>query len=381
MNKKYTEIEKQTVLEQFSNGESVASIVASTGIPRSTIYAWIKASKEKNGKQDVSLRNYRTLEAKVKRLEGIIEILQKANCRISDPLKDRLNALEEQYGQYSVYMLCEALNVARGTFYNHILRNKRDNTWYSKQRELHRVKIQQIYDDHNQIFGAAKIAAIMKSEGYRISADTVRELMRDMGLTSIRQDSKEIYDKEKRRHKNYQNQQFTTTRPNEVWVSDVTCFRLNDKNYFICAILDLFARRVVGWISHWQKQQQQLVKSTFKMAFEERKPTMPLMFHTDRGTNYRAVTFCSYLKSLGVTQSFSRAHVPYDNSVMESFFSSLKREELCRTKYRSDGDFRAAVDRYITFYNEVRPHVKNAYKTPLAKEQDYYSKQGIFKED
>ncbi len=380
MNKKYSDNQIHDILKRFDNGESVASIVASSSIPRSTVYAWIKSSKEKNSKQEVSLRNYRTLEAKVKRLEGIIEILQKADCRISDPLKDRLNALEKLYEQYSVYMLCEALKVPRGTFYNHILRNKRDNTWYSKQRELHRVRIQEIYDEHNQIFGAAKIAAIMKSEGYRISADTVRELMRDMGLTSIRQDSKEIYDKEKRRHKNYLNQQFTTTRPNEVWVSDVTCFRLNDKNYFICAILDLYARRVVGY-RIGKNNSTQLVKSTFKMAYEERKPTMPLMFHTDRGTNYRAVTFCSYLKSLGVIQSFSRAHVPYDNSVMESFFSSLKREELYRTKYRSDGDFRAAVDRYMTFYNEVRPHVKNAYKTPLVKEQEYYSKQGIFEED
>lgn len=66
---------------------------------------------------------------------------------------------------------------------------------------------------------------------------------------------------------------------------------------------------------------------------------------------------------------------------MKSFFSSLKREELSRTKYRSEGDFRSAVDRYMTFYNEMRPHVKNAYKTPLAKEQEYYSKQRIFKED
>lgn len=85
------------------------------------------------------------------------------------------------------------------------------------------------------------------------------------------------------------------------------------------------------------------MKATLKMAYEERKSKMPLMFHTNRGTNHQAVAFCSYLKSLGVTQSFSRAHVLYDNSVMESFFSSLKREELYRTKYRSDGDFRAAV--------------------------------------
>ena len=94
MNKKYSDNQIHDILKRFDNVESVASIVASSGIPRSTVYAWIKTSKEKNGKQEVSLRNYRTLEAKVKRLEGIIEILQKADCRISDPLKDRLNALE-----------------------------------------------------------------------------------------------------------------------------------------------------------------------------------------------------------------------------------------------------------------------------------------------
>lgn len=105
---------------------------------------------------------------------------------------------------------------------------------------------------------------------------------------------------------------------------------------------------------------------------------MPLIFHTDRGANYRAQAFCAYLKTLGVTQSFSRAHIPYDNSVMESFFSNLKREELYRTKYRSESDFRASVDRYIDFYNQKRPHAKNGYKTPAGKEQEYYSKNNVF---
>ena len=114
-------------------------------------------------------------------------------------------------------------------------------------------------------------------------------------------------------------------------------------------------------------------RALFRAAYENRKPTNPLTFHTDRGTNYRAKTFCAYLKSLGVTQSFSRARVPYDNSVMESFFSSLKREELYRTKYRSENEFRTAVDKYMTFYNEERPHATNQYKTPVQKEADFFS--------
>ena len=129
---------------------------------------------------------------------------------------------------------------------------------------------------------------------------------------------------------------------------------------------------VVGFrISH--KNSTQLTKGTFKQAYENRKPESNLLFHTNRGSNYRSKTFCSYLKSLGVTQSFSRAHVPYDNSVMESFFSSLKREELYRTKYRSENEFRTAVDKYIAFYNEERPHATNQYKPPVQKESDFLS--------
>lgn len=94
-------------------------------------------------------------------------------------------------------MLCDALKVSRGTFYKHILRNKKSNTWYAKRREEFRAKIQQIYDDNNQIFGAAKIAAVMKNEGYHISVEMVRELMRDMGLLSIREGAKDFYEKVK----------------------------------------------------------------------------------------------------------------------------------------------------------------------------------------
>ena len=77
------------------------------------------------------------------------------------------------------------------------------------------------------------------------------------------------------------------------------------------------------------------------------------------------------MRSLHITHSFSRAHVPYDNSVMESFFASMKREELYRTKYRSESDFRKTADKYIIFYNTKRPHRKLQYKTPEQKEEEY----------
>jgi len=374
---KYTESEKSIITTRYKNGESVSSLVIEMGIPRSTIYAWIKEAVDRDfNKKSVSLKNYRILETKVARLQGIIEILKKAGCSANDPLEVKLPALESLQGQYSVHMLCEALDVPRGTYYNYILRNKRTYTWYAKRREELRIEIQRIYDDSHQIFGAAKICAVMKEAGIRVSREMVSELMRDMGLISIRQDAKDLYDKEQRRFKNYLNRQFTVTRPNEVWVSDVTCFRFNSKNYYICVILDLFSRMVVGY-RIGKVNSTQLVRSTFQTAYEERCPAEPLIFHTDRGSNYHSKTFCALLRSLGVTQSFSRAHIPYDNSVMEAFFSNLKREELYRTKYRSENEIRTAVEKYMVFYNEHRPHAKNGYKTPFKKELDFLNKQAL----
>ncbi len=145
---KYTNEQKQDIINRYANGESVSDIVTETQIPRSTIYSWIKESQNNNGKKkEVNLRNFRTLEKKVVRLEGIVEILQSIDCTANSPLDLKLSTLEELYGQYSVHMICDALKVPRGTFYNHIFRNKRDNTWYAKRREEFRIRIQEIYDE------------------------------------------------------------------------------------------------------------------------------------------------------------------------------------------------------------------------------------------
>ena len=374
MNSKHTIEEKQNIITAYKGGKSVSLLVTETGIPRSTIYAWLAGERTKthDSNPHFTLREYRSLENKVNRLKGIIDILQKAPCTATASLEDRLHALDDLHDQYSVHMLCDALCVPRGTFYNYLLRSKRGCAWYDKRREELRQKIQTIYDDSRQIYGAGKIAAILKEQGCRVSEHMVRKLMQDMGLNSIRQGAKKQYDKETKRYKNYLNQQFTATRPNEIWVSDVTYFRYKEKELYICVIIDLYARMVVGF-RIGLKNSTQLVKSTFKLAYGQRQPQLPLLFHTDRGSNYRSNAFCAYLQLLGVTQSFSRAHIPYDNSVMESFFASMKREELYRTKYRAEQELRAAVAEYIKFYNETRPHAKNGYKTPLKKEQEYYA--------
>lgn len=120
------------------------------------------------------------------------------------------------------------------------------------------------------------------------------------------------------------------------------------------------------------KNSTQLTKSTFKIAYESRSTENELLFHSDNGSNYISKTFMKYLDSLGVKQSFSRRSMPYDNSVCESCFSNMKREELYRTNYRSETELKDSIKRYIAFYNGERPHSLLRYRTPDRAEAEFY---------
>lgn len=370
----YTEEEKQSLIEEYlSNRLPVGKLLSSAGVPRSTFYGWLRAyqkTQHAQKRKTIDPRNFRFLETKVARLEGIVEILQQSPCAVQAPLKERLSYVEQIYGKYSIHMICEALSIDRGTFYNHILRNKRDNAWHAKRREELRIRIQEVFDENRQVFGAPKITAVLRKEGLQVSEKMVSTLMREMGIQSIRQSAKAMYDEEHKKIKNHLNQKFDTSKPNEVWVGDVTYFKLGNHAYYISVFIDLFSRMV---IAHriGKTNSTQLVKSTFKKAYALRQPPEGLIFHTDRGSNYLANAMQNYLRSVKVVHSFSRVHTPYDNSVVESFFASMKKEELYRRKYRSEVEFRMAIDDYIKFYNSKRPHGNAQYKTPIEKDEEY----------
>ena len=131
--------------------------------------------------------------AKVKRLESIIYVLKSVECTVSSPQKERLREMERLHGQFSSRVLCDALEVPRGTYLNHIKRNKKDADSYHERREMLKKRISAIHDAARQIYGAAKIAAKLKEEDIRVSKEMVHELMQEMGLYSIRTRAKAMY--------------------------------------------------------------------------------------------------------------------------------------------------------------------------------------------
>ena len=300
----------------------------------------------------------------------VLSILKTVNCTSHAPLKEKLAELELLYGQYDVHALCEALDVSRGTVYNHILRNKRGNAWFEKRRDEYRILIREVFEEYHQVLGAEKIRTILMQREYQVSTKFVANLMREMGLISVRTTAKQDYLKlrEPEKKKNVLRQQFHAGKPNQIWVSDVACFKLGNYYLYTCVILALFSRRVVAHkIS--KKNSTQLITSTFKMAWERRSPEAGLIFHSDRGSQYASHRFQQLLHECSVVQSFSNSGKPHDNAVAESFFASFKKEELYRKNYTSEADFKSGVDSYIEFYNCRRPHRTLKNQTPCQVEE------------
>lgn len=363
----YTEDDRKAVIDLRYSGATLGEISLTLSIPRSTVHSWVKTKRNVSARKSQEV--YR-LKHRAEKLEQVLQLLREVSCGPSVPLRERLLVAEAMRGKYKDSVICEALGIANGTYYNFLFRNKRDQTSYAKHREDLCAEIRKIYDENHQIYGAEKITVLLKASGRRASKEMVRELMQNMGLVSIRSSSKKQYDADLRKAKNYLKQKFDVDAPNRVWVGDVTQFNYDQNPYYICAVMDLYSRKIVGY-KIGKHNSTQLVKSAFAQAFRDRQPNTGLVFHSDRGSNYRSYAFEKYLKSLHVTHSLSRAGIPYDNSVIESFFKSFKAEELYRTRYHSEREFLSAIVQYMDFYNTKRPHKNNQYLSPDAKEQQY----------
>ena len=323
--------------------------------------------KEQSDKQTIY-----NLERRLHKCEQIIEVLQHATCTAMASTREKAIAAEILLGRFSKHVICEALLIPRGSFYNHLFRNKKDDAWYLKRDRVLSELVFKTFHDHEQRIGADKIAAVICQSGIPVSAEKVSELMKAQGLSCIRNLSKKLYKKQREKSKNLLQQKFTASAPNQVWLSDVTEFRFKSQTYYICIIEDLFSRRVIGCkVSH--RNSTHLVLMTLREAISARPAPHTLIYHTDNGKPYVSVTVLKFLRKNGICESFSRSHNPYDNSPTEAFNKTLKAEELYRRIYSSKRDFLASLFKFVQYYNEKRPHQALKNRTPTNFEAQYFS--------
>ena len=232
----------------------------------------------------------------------------------------------------------------------------------------------QIYSDYDKCLGAYKITYILSRDyGINISVGRVYRLMNSMNLPKM------ATDKPKRhRHvdngecHNHLNQEFNQKAPNLVWASDFTYIKVSGKWYYLCIVMDLFSRKIIGW--HLAPHHDvELTMNAFRKAYSKRDVKYGLIFHSDQGSEYTAFSFRKMLDDCNVVQSFSKKGYPFDNACCESFFKYLKKNRTSRRTYRTVDKLHLDLFEYIeNLYNNRLPHGAIGYKTPNEFEAEYW---------
>ena len=252
MPRQYPEEFKKQVVSFYAAGNPLSAVSEKYQLAQSTIYRWCREYDHTGDPSTV--KDCAALRRQCERLERILQIIRLSNIIEGVPRRKRLEILaklHEQIEQYSVHELCEALDISRGTFYNHIFR-RADRTEYSlKQQELMK-QVQQIFNDSKQRFGAEKIRITLRECGIHIGKRRIREIMKELGLVSVRENAKRNYrNRQKYLKRDLLNQEFKTTR---LWVSDITYFKIKG----VCGISLCHYRHFLtygGRISSFSKMQ------------------------------------------------------------------------------------------------------------------------------
>jgi putative transposase len=265
---------------------------------------------------------------------------------------------------WPVSWLCEVLEVSRSGFH----------AWFnrpSSERAIHDAKLGDAmcksFKDSDRTYGAGRVWRDVLEEGFTCGLHRIERLMgvnglrarpRRRGLPKDDGERSVIAD-------NILDRDFQADRPNQKWLADFTYIWTSEGWLYVAAVLDLFSRRIVGW-SMKADRDASLVMDALMMAVWRRGKADALLHHSDQGSQYTSDQFQRLLADNGITCSMSRAGNVWDNSAMESFFSSLKTERTARKVYRTRDDARADVFDYIErFYNLRRRHSKLGYLSPM----------------
>ena len=286
---------------------------------------------------------------------------------------------------YPLSVVCRVLNVTQSGF--HAWRNREPST-RDIERDRLRADIRTVFDAHRGRYGAPRLTRVLRARnGYTGSENRIKALMRAMGLRAkagrkfkVTTDSAHALPIAA----NLLGQDFScdssadstshAKAPDQVWLSDITYPWTREGWLYVCAVLDLFTRRIVGWAiaGHMNRE---LVLEALRMAYATRKPAPGLIFHSDRGSQYASHQVRQWLVGQTMRQSMSGTGNCYDNAPMESFWHSLKVEETHGQDFATRAEAKHCVFGYIEgWYNTTRMHSSLGYQSPMQFERECTAK-------
>ena len=282
--------------------------------------------------------------------------------------------IREHAAQFPVRRMCDKLGVSTSGYYDSIGRP------VSVTARCHRElgdKVRAVHAARRGRYGSPRVHAELLDAGETCCVNAVAKAMKSLGIRAISHrkfragttDSGHAFPVAD----NVLNREFTATRPNQVWLADMSYIPTGEGFLYLSIVEDLFSRRVVGW-SMTASMESRCVVDALGMALAARCPEAGLLAHSDRGSQYAGEHYQRELARHGIRCSMSRRGNCWDNAPMESFFASLKKELVHHEKYATRAEAKASLFEYIeVFYNRERRHSALGYVAPAQFEGNEYS--------
>lgn len=287
----------------------------------------------------------------------------------------RYQFIKEQQEHFSLSALCRAMQVGRSGFYAWRNRAKSER---QRQNETLTEQIQAAYEESDATYGSPRIYSDLQEADIPCSQKRIARLMRLHHLSAVL--PKRFVLTTDSDHampiaENLLARIFEAEKPDTRWTADITYIWTSQGWLYLAVILDLFSRRIVGWAMD-QTIDRTLVLSALDMAIVGRKPGSDLLCHSDRGSQYASGDYQKRLKEVGIVCSMSRRGNCWDNAPTESFFATLKKEMVYRTRFETREQARSAIFRWIeVWYNRKRRHSTLGYISPEAFERKHQHQQ------
>lgn len=275
---------------------------------------------------------------------------------------------------WSVAEMCRTLGVSRQGFYDWEARPPSERQVTDR---LLAAEIEAIWECSARTYGAPRVHAWLRRQGYRTSRKRVARIMRDhgwVGISGRRRPRTTVVDKTARAAEDLVARNFNPAAPDVTWAGDITYIPTGEGWLFLATVIDLFSRRIIGWgvADHLRTP---LVSAALEMAVATRGGSVDgVVFHSDRGCQYTSAEYRGLCQRLDVTQSMGATGICFDNSPAEAFFASLKRELVHRRRFATRAEARREIIRWIEgWYNARRLHSSIAYLTPNEKEAAWHT--------
>lgn len=261
--------------------------------------------------------------------------------------------------------LCSHFNVSRSGYY--AWKNRKEPARIKQDAKLLKM-IERIFKKSKETYGSPRVHEALRKQKCYVGRKRVERIMREAGIKAR---SAVIYKRIPGLHrffKTFKNKRLNLPKPtriNQHWAADLTYIKVGRQWRYLAVVLDLYSRKVVGW-SMGKKKGEKLTGSALMMAIRNRKPDPGLIFHTDRGIEYRSNYIQAIHERYGILPSMNRPGQTTDNAEVESFFHTLKADIIHGNTFDTAKKLRNSIAGYINhFYNRYRLHSSIKYLCPV----------------